>query len=54
MKIISNSLELAELIKQMPRISGTKRLLPNSQDPITGPCHDTSELTPLSDSTSIF
>jgi hypothetical protein len=52
MKITSNSLEIAELIKQMPDIFGTKLLLLYSQEPITG--HDTIEFTPPSDSILIL
>jgi len=49
MIITSNTLELAQQIKQMPDIFGTSRLLPYSQEPIIDPCHETSEFTPPSD-----
>jgi hypothetical protein len=50
MKITSNTLKLAQQIKLMPDIFGTNRLLPYSQEPIIGPCHETSEFTQPSDS----
>lgn len=50
MKITSNTLELVQQIKQVPDIFGANRLLTYSQEPITGPCRETSDFPLPSDS----